>query len=113
MPVVFERKWIYGGPRDLWIRNEKIVGELITKYKLQPYAAAAARNKAVMYDPDIRGGIRMAHLHAKGNIYLVEEKAWNEFSGRVLRDFRAKLETAQSVNFEQLMDIGDAIEGVR
>ncbi len=111
MPVVFERKWIYGGPRDIWIRNEKLAGELIAKYKLQPYAAAA-RNKA-MYDPDIRGGIRMAHLHAKGNIYLVEEKAWNEFSGRVIRDFRAKLENAQSVNFEQLMDISDAMEGVR
>ena len=112
MPVVFERKWIYGGPRDIWIRNEKLLGELIAKWKLQPYAQAG-RNKAVMYDPDIRGGIRLAHLHAKGNIYLVDERQWKEFSGKVIKDFQAKLEKAQSVNFEELMDISDAVEGVR
>lgn len=113
MPVVFERKWIYGGPRDIWVKNEKMLGELIAKWKLQPYAAQAGKNKAFMYDPGIRGGIRMAHLHAKGNIYLVDEKQWKDFSGRVIRDFQAKLEKAQSVSFEQLMDISEAVEGVR
>ncbi len=112
MPVGFERKWIYGGPRDIWIRNEKLLGELIAKWKLQPYAAVAGK-KAYMYDPDIRGGIRLAHLHAKGNIYLVDEKQWKDFSGRVMRDFRARLESAQSVNFEQLMDLSEAVEGVK
>ena len=112
MPVVFERKWIYGGPRDIWIRNEKLLGELIAKWKLQPYAQAG-RNKAVTYDPDIRGGIRLAHLHANGNIYLVQEKQWKEFSGKVIKDFQVKLGSAQSVSFEQLMDISDAVEGVR
>ncbi len=113
--TILERKWIYGGPRDIWIKNAKFLGELVQKWKLQAYSFEAGRAKnakALIFDPDIRGGIRLAHLHFKGNVYLVNERQWKEFTGKVIKDFQAKLAAAPSVNFEQLMDLSDAVDSL-
>ena len=56
--------------------------------------AEAAGSDAIMnidYLVDPRGGKRTPHLHYKGEIYLLNEKQWKDFSSKVLQDFSKKL----------------------
>ena len=36
-------------------------------------------------------GIRIPHLHFRGDIYFLSEEQWKGFSGKVVKDFQAKL----------------------
>ncbi len=54
------------------------------------------------------GGIRGAHLHFKGDAYLLDEKQWGEFSQTILKNIQERLSGAKSVSFEQLMEASEA-----
>ena len=50
------------------------------------------------------GGIRGPHIHFEKNIYLLDEKQWRDFSGRIMKDIQSRIANANSVSFDQLLD---------
>jgi len=58
------------------------------------------------------GGIKIAHLHFKGDIYLLNESQWKNFSVGVVREFQNKLAKVNTVSFEQVMEISEAVDGI-
>ena len=61
---------------------------------------------------DIREGIRIAHLHFRNDVYLLDAVQWKAFSGKVLGEFSAKLSKASTVSFDQLLDLSDAVDTI-
>jgi hypothetical protein len=63
-------------------------------------------------DFGIYGGDRGPHLHYKGNLYLLNERQWRDFTGRIKREFSARLEAAETIGFEQILDMDEILPGV-
>jgi len=119
-------KWRFGIPADIWLLREREIGEFIKEYQLEPvsrknigYAGetteveegAAAMD--IKYILDIRGGRRVPHLHYRGNLYLLNQDAWRDFSGRIVTEFSERLAASQSVPFESFMDLTDTMDRLR
>jgi hypothetical protein len=123
--------WLRGIPADLWLQHGRIVEGFIKEQKLKPVdpkflvtklevlaaqpqavATATATAKARLNPIDIRGGIRIAHLHFQNNVYLLDAAQWKAFSGKVLEQFSAKLSNASTVSFDQLLDLSDAVDSI-
>jgi hypothetical protein len=123
--------WLRGIPADLWLQHGRIVEGFIKEQKLKPVdpkflvtklevltaepqavASATATAKARLNPIDIRGGIRIAHLHFQNNVYLLDAAQWKAFSGKVLEQFSAKLSKASTVSFDQLLDLSDAVDSI-
>lgn len=123
---LIERRWWYGGPRDIWIKHVDAIQKLITEKKLKPVDPSH-------YIPDLPtqvisqtlegatptfrrihfpGGIRLPHVHFKGDMYLLSDEQWKEFSGKLVKEFQAKLSRARVLNIESLMDLSAAIDTV-
>ncbi|MBP9211073.1 MAG: hypothetical protein KBF37_12220 [Saprospiraceae bacterium] len=56
------------------------------------------------------GGLRIPHLHFKGDVFLLDDRQWNELSSAVLEGFKEKLNRAKSVSFEQIMKLSDGFD---
>ena len=124
--------WLRGRPADLWLQHGHIVEKFIKEAKLTPVdqkflvtklevlagqpaqavATATATARAMLRPIDIRGGIRIAHLHFRNDIYLLDAVQWKAFSGKVLGEFSAKLSKASTVSFDQLLDLSDAVDTI-
>ncbi len=122
------RRWIYGMPAPFWLKNIKTIEKVIREQKLEPVsveslmteaphapmgAMAGEQEKARRIWPrPIPGGIRIPHLHFRGDVYLLNEGQWKEFSGKVVKDFQNKLANVNTVNFEQVMEISEAVDSL-
>ncbi|GAB4535660.1 MAG: hypothetical protein Fur0020_03140 [Thermodesulfovibrionia bacterium] len=119
------RKWIFGMPAPFWLKNIKMIEEVIRKQKLEPVPAeslmaegplapmAGEQEKAIRIWPrPIPGGIRIPHLHFRGDVYILNESQWKEFAGKVVKDFQAKLSKVNTVSFEQVMEISEAVDSL-
>ncbi len=118
----FERRWIFGGPRDIWIRYSDLVEKIVREGKLTavPHAQAPApahlaeareRTVAEFVRPEnIAGGIVGPHVHLHGEVYLLNPEQWRTFSQGMMKEYRARLEHVGTVNFEGLMGVAEAIE---
>ena len=123
MPIrKFIPDWTMGGPRDFWMKDISFIKDFIDKYKLQPHTEFIPRlskitgttgmksaEKAFIWDPSIYGGMKIAHLHYKDDIFILNKEQWKDFSGQVLDKFRQKLNKINSVNYEQLMELSNAV----
>jgi hypothetical protein len=91
---------------------------LVTKLEVlagqapQAVATATATARGKLLPIDIRGGIRIAHLHFRNDVYLLDAVQWKAFSGKVLGEFSAKLSKASTVSFDQLLDLSDAVDTI-
>ena len=117
---------IYGGKRPFFVRYSDVIGDVISDFKLEPLKeevlmptkrlAAPPSNvaaEAMIYiDPDIYGGKRFAHLHYRGEIYMLNKEQWQTFTGRIKNDLIERLHTANMISVEQLQDINDAIDPI-
>jgi hypothetical protein len=118
-----------GGMKDFWISNHKVVEQFITSQKLQPATEYLIGRKKLLknsknlskkmvkkikkrmtFDPSIYGGIRVAHLHFKDGIYILNENQWKEFSNQIMENYRSKLAKVNTISFDNLMDLSDSIE---
>jgi hypothetical protein len=106
----------------------KMIGKLIQEMELEPVPLesliteaplASARGveekeKAAfrLFPRPFPGGIRIAHMHYRGDIYLLDEKQWADFSGRIIKDFQSKLSKVSAVSFEQAMELSDAVDSL-
>jgi len=112
--------WKYGGRLDLWIKNIDAIADLTTRLKLkpvarehlsnmEPMAAETERSVSALRRLDIRGGIRMPHLHFKGEIFLLNDEQWKAFAGQTLKSFQERLGAAKVVNFDGMAELSEAI----
>jgi len=119
-PSIIMNVWKYGGRLDLWLKNIEAIADLTTKLKLKPVArehltnmvstgAEMERSARALQAPDIRGGIRMPHLHFKGEIFLLNEDQWKIFAGQTLKNFQERLGSAKVVTFDGMAELSEAI----
>lgn len=120
------RRWIYGIPAPIWLKNIEMIGDVIRKNKLQPVpleslpqigasiAETVEKGKAtaIVDRRPYPGGIRIPHLHFKSDVYLVKEEIWKDFSGRVIKDFQAKLANIKSVSFGEALELSEAVDSL-
>jgi hypothetical protein len=124
--------WLRGRPADLWLQHSHIVERFVKEAKLTPVdqkflvtklevlagqapqavATATVTARGKLLPIDIRGGIRIAHLHFRNDIYLLDAVQWKVFSGKVIGEFSAKLSKASTVSFDQLLDLSDAVDTI-
>ena len=120
--------WLRGRPADFWLKHSQVVQEfikqaalkpvdqkfLVTKLEVMvpqaPQAVATATVRGKITSPDIRGGIRLAHLHFRDDVYILNDEQWGAFSKRIVEDFSAKLAKASTVSFDQLLDLSEAVD---
>lgn len=125
------RKWIWGIPADIWIKNAGIAERLIKAGQatridpqslppigdiaggITPVAREAEKSKApLLLRIPFPGGIRFAHLHYKGDVYQVSPEGWKEFTQVVMDGMMQKLRAAKGVSFEQVMEISSSIDAL-
>jgi hypothetical protein len=59
------------------------------------------------------GGMLVPHLHWNGNVYILNEKQWGSFSKSLVKDFQKKLAGANSISFQNALDISNTIDAIR
>lgn len=119
---MFERRWWWGGPRDLWVKQAPFIAKFIDANRLQPLdreffggttPKAARKEEAMDLLPiPFPGGMKTAHLHFKGDVYLVNPEQWKKFAAAVMDEYKTRLARAGAVSFDELLTVADALEGV-
>lgn len=114
---------IYGGKKAFFIRYADLVKKVITEFKLKAVDPAIVSSVNVeqykasavnigLVDPEIFGGRRFAHIHHLGNIYRLDEKQWNAFVGRVKTDMIDRLQNANNIALENIIELSDAMDPI-
>ncbi len=117
---------IFGGKRPLFVKYADIIADLIQDFKLKPIEdqlrspafrmagakEATATAAKIQFDPGVFGGKRFAHLHYKGEIFMLNRDQWRTFTARVKDDLIHRLESAGTISLEQLQDLNDAIDPI-
>lgn len=119
--------WKIGIPADIWVKFPEVVKETIDHHKLAKVSpgivtpieahmgvahaleGAKVATEARLSFPNIRGGMKTPHLHYGGEIFLLNEEQWKEFSSKVMKKVVAKLSAAKSVSFQQLVEVSEAV----
>ena len=118
--------WRYGGPFPFWMQNVEQIEKFVNKYKLQPVdkthfghympADTGALNEEavikVLKRIPFPGGITAAHLHWRGDVYLVTAQQWKEFSSGFVKEFQTKLSKAHTLSFDSFLKLSEAIDTV-
>lgn len=124
-----ERPRILAGPypildfaRTGLIKEFAIKGQIITAApamvaEREMAAGSAAKPPAdsatmTLLPKDFPGGIKSPHVHYNGDIYLLKKEDWKVFSGKIIEDFRTKLASAKSINYDQLMKLSDVMQEI-
>ena len=117
--------WIRGiPPIDFWIRRESMIGEFIQANKLKPFdtagyefnASAGAVEAKVegtalaVRRPPFPGGMRIPHLHFKGEVYALNLRQWQSFSGEVIKGLNDKLAKASALSFDDLRNVAEEVD---
>lgn len=125
-------RWFVGLPADFWLINVGMIKDVIKQYELKPISAESlyqehiygpmhaeldpnedstrARARKLRLPFPFPGGIRIPHLHFKGDLFVLNEEQWGSFSKKVVDRLQKKLDVANSVNFEQVVRLSDAID---
>jgi hypothetical protein len=118
---------IFGGKRPFFLRYAEVIADVIKDFKLKPIdqemASPAVRLSEIakipqssqmmaFIDPGQFGGKRFAHLHYRGDIYVLNSEQWRAFTGRVKDDMINRLKAADSISVEQFQDISDALDPI-
>lgn len=119
------RRWLYGGPRPIWLNQMTLVKEMIREFDMSPLAPEHNPNLApnpmqpvtkgekmeYFHRKPFPGGLRHPHMHLGQEIFLLEEKQWRVFAERVTNRIADKLQNSMTIPFEKLLEIDDAITG--
>jgi hypothetical protein len=126
-----DRVWEHGEPAPIWIYSAKMVNTFIRQNKIRPVpyenlpyvedpapvtlGRATAKSRAVTKKPWPRpfpGGLRFPHFHCKGRIYVLNDKLWNKFSRLIMKDFQTKLNQAETISFQNVMELSNVITAI-
>jgi hypothetical protein len=115
-----------GGRMEIWISQAVQVGRFVeahlkdlTKVRvavearagLEAPAGAQAAARVLIWDPT-RGGMKMPHLHYAGEIYILNEAQWAEFSKGAVSALAERMNKAQRVRFDDVMQLSEAVAGI-
>ena len=117
---------IFGGKRAFFLKYADVIGAVINDFKLEPINAQLlnpmkmtaemkkSENAQLMLylDPGTHGGKRFAHLHYRGDIYMLNHEQWTSFTTRIQNDFVNRLKTAKAISVEQIQDLSDALDPI-
>lgn len=119
------RWWRYGRPADFWLRHTKLVQKFVEMEKLTPVPdidipygmpegmrAKATADVVKWWPIPFPGGIRIAHLHLGDKLYMLERKQWQKLSTDIMGKFQEQLTDVNSVTFEQVMGLSEALDGM-
>jgi len=116
------RRWIGGIPAPVWLRERDRIGKLIKEWGLKPlpektFQAAelrmAAGPKTLPKLPPMPGGIKIAHLHFDGDVFMLNDEQWQKFAGGVIVEgMKAKLNKTRSISFEQAMELSTVVDSL-
>ncbi len=113
-----------GGKIAFWAKNAKVVNKYINAHKLEEFSNHHLSIGKVLKEANLskkvqenrkelkNGGMRVPHLHYDGKIFLLDEQQWKEFSKTIIDEFQQKLAKANSINYEQLMELSGAMESI-
>jgi hypothetical protein len=113
----------YGGRWNFWLSHAATVERYMKAHaaeltKVQfahqaPVVATEMRTTVapVIWDPT-RGGMRMPHLHYAGEVFMLNEGQWAEFSKSAVSALAEKMAKAKTVTFESVMQISEAMGGM-
>jgi hypothetical protein len=123
--MIIDRKWWYGGPWEIWVKNLDRIGAFVKEQKLKavpiedlpvhPHIAleqTVAVGKAPVRPRPFPGGMRCAHIHFRGGIYLLNEEQWKSFSGAMIRQYQERLGSVGTIGFSELMDVAAGVENI-
>ncbi len=111
-------EWKFGVPRDVLVLHSNEIAEFLRANKIKPFAEQQISHNVEMKSelrkpqPDpwmIYGGIKVPHLHYNGQVFMLNEKQWKEFSGSMLTKVKDKLAHTNEVSFEQLMELSSVV----
>ena len=109
--------WKHGGMPAL--EYSKIAVNIIKTFKLRPaeqigVMSGAKATVALARKPKKPAGpiagIPAAHLHYEGQIFLLDDRQWKDFSTKLMAEFTNKLSKTKVVSFEQLQKISSIME---
>lgn len=114
---------IDGGKNVFWLVQRQVVAKFIKKYKIPAIEREflpisdihtsmekTKSSKPIIIRPiPFPGGIRIPHLHFKGELYLLNQKQWKEIAGDAIKGFQEKMRRANTVSFNQLMELAEAV----
>jgi len=120
---LLDYRWRIGIPTDFWIIYAKNVQRFIEANKLQPVSSETLGLKTGKAETKERmmadypwwwrfGGMKAAHLHYGGELYMLNKRQWSDFSSQILKEFNEKLAGAKAVSFSHLMDLSEAVNGI-
>jgi len=118
-----------GGMKQLWVQNLEITQSFIKEYKLKSVSRKTLGTEVFQLSPGMMsgglkeaslkfrwppfpGGIRIPHLHFKGELYLLTEEQWKSYTTTVMEGFKAKLDKVNTINFNQMLNLSDAIDSL-
>ncbi len=119
---------IYGGRFEHFVSNHAAIGKFITQHKVPVadiYTSQYGRNMEARMEsqelaekplairrPDFPGGLKTPHLHYKGEIYMLTQKQWQEYSRASIATLQERMAKVNSIAFEQLMELSDTINAL-
>ena len=127
--VLYERLILKNGGRlDFWVQEAERIKEFVQRLKITPVdrshlvtddpvpvgprVAEKLPTTVVLPPRPFPGGLKAAHLHFNGDIYLLTDDQWKKFSAGALATLKEKLNKASTVSFEPLMELSEAINGL-
>jgi len=63
-------------------------------------------------DPDTRGGMKIAHIHLDGKIFVLDGKTYRDFSQQIINNVQERISAAGSISFNQMLDVTEAAIGL-
>lgn len=125
----FERyRFLWGIVGPIWRVESELVGAFIKEGKLKPIdqmslgrgypkqpSRSTSREPVEFRGPwplPYPGGIRGPHLHWQGDIFELKTEQWQDFSQQVIGRYQEKLATAQTVRFDDLVELSAVMEGM-
>jgi hypothetical protein len=58
------------------------------------------------------GGMKELHFHYGGDIYVLNQNQWNDFSRNLVSVFSRKLEGAKTISFDQATELAEIVDSI-
>lgn len=124
----YRLRWWIGIPIPFWTTHHEQIGAFLRKNRIRAVdksvmmrgdqlpvssPATSARARARFVDPrPFPGGIRFAHLHYRQDLFLLTDRQWKDFAGGVLDMVADRLKRAETIGFEQMLDLAGAADSI-
>lgn len=117
----------FGGNRAFFTKYAELIGDVLKDFKLEPLRRehlsptvkpevferlASVPELIAFIDPGVQGGKRFAHLHYRGEVYMLNSDQWRTLTGRVKDDMMRRIEIADSISLEQFEELSDVVDAI-